>query len=271
MGLPAAHLQEQATGRLGEVMGVGVGRCRTDGGDRVAGEQRGIGKRQVVVQDEPGRHQHDPAAVQVVERPHRSDGDRQPGHAGGGPDGRVARGQQQRTGHHAGHGQRPGNGAEGQHHRAGGPQQEPLLVAVRGAVDTGVGDRRPVGEHAEHEGTDQADHDEGRVVDGGRRPHRERRRRRAADADGGQRDRAGDQRRQQAQPPEHPHGHREKCAAVEVVEPVGQRRPQRHGLHQPDGAQHPHGDRVTAFPDRTCHGDTLGPAPGSPGRRGGRR
>ncbi|SVC79800.1 uncharacterized protein METZ01_LOCUS332654, partial [marine metagenome] len=66
VGLPAAHLERQPAGGLGEVVGVGAGRGRTHHGDRVAGNQRGVGQRQVVVEHEPGGHQHDPTPVQVV-------------------------------------------------------------------------------------------------------------------------------------------------------------------------------------------------------------
>jgi hypothetical protein len=69
VGFPAAHLEGQAAGLLGEVYGIGVDGRRTYAGQPSPLEKGWLGQGQMVVEDEAGGHKHDPAAGQTVECP----------------------------------------------------------------------------------------------------------------------------------------------------------------------------------------------------------
>jgi hypothetical protein len=77
MGPTATDLEGQAPGLLGEVAGTGVGRCGAELIQSGPLEKGGLGKGQVVVEDESGGYQHDPTAGQPVQRPEGENGQRE--------------------------------------------------------------------------------------------------------------------------------------------------------------------------------------------------
>ena len=141
------------------------GRGRAELAHGRAPQQHRIGEGEVVVHDEAGRHQHQPAPRQAVDGRHAEpdagdadEGGRHARHPGAG-------GEEQRRDRRDHHGEDPGHGGRGHEDAGRRAQGEAALVAVAGAVDEGVGGDRPPGRG--HRGHGRGD---GHGVVGTRRP-----------------------------------------------------------------------------------------------------